>query len=92
MTEAERRALEDARAACLASAEAITTVLAGTGSAAASPTRLGVPLGYVSAMAAAREAGLSKEAMTARARRARAAGSDFSRKIGGRWFVRLDRL
>ncbi|TXN27133.1 hypothetical protein [Methylobacterium sp. WL19] len=90
MTEVERQALEDARAACLASAEAIAAVLAGTGSL---PTRSLHLEAYVPLKTAAAAWGIADDSARKRVKCIALSRPDLATKRGaGRWWVHREAL
>lgn len=90
MTEAERQVLEDARAACLASAEAITTVLA---SVATEPDLLPVRDLYVPLKTAAAAWGIMDDAARKRAKALHRTRPEWATKRGaGKWWVHREAL
>ena len=89
MTEAERQTLEDARAACLASAEGIAAVLAG-----AEPiVPIAVRDAFVSLKIAAAAWGITNDAAGKKVRRLSRERPEWVTKRGaGRWWVDREAL
>lgn len=90
MTEAERRALEDAHAACLASADAIAAVLAGS---APRPMPLPPRDHYVPLKTAAAAWGIGEDAARKKVKVLARVRPDWATKHGaGRWKVHREAL
>jgi len=90
MTEAERQILQNARRACLASADAIEAVLAGTGATLLPATSKDT---FVPLKTAAAAWGVGEDAARKRVKRLRVdAPAMVTKRNGGRWWVHRDAL
>ncbi|MCJ2082695.1 hypothetical protein [Methylobacterium sp. J-090] len=90
MTEAERQILENARSACLASADAIAAILAG---ASAAPIPTAPKDAFVPLKTAAAAWGVGEDAARKRVKRLKVEASAMvTKRNGGRWWVHREAL